>query len=87
MTILNRFSVWLAVAGAMLAAWVVLTAGKNPPMPTPIVEPPRSPYETTVAATGIIEAANENVRIGPPMAGLVTNVFVAVGDRVREGDP
>ncbi len=87
MTILNRVSVWLAVAGAMLAAWVVLTAGKNQPMPTPLVEPPRSPYETTVAATGIIEAANENVRIGPPMAGLVTNVFVTVGDRVREGDP
>ncbi|MBK9114045.1 MAG: hypothetical protein IPM88_21110 [Nitrospira sp.] len=40
----------------MLVAWVVLTAGKNQPVPTPIVEPPRSPYETTVAATGIIEA-------------------------------
>jgi multidrug efflux pump subunit AcrA (membrane-fusion protein) len=56
-------------------------------MPTPIVEPPRSPFATTVAASGIIEAAHENVRIGPPAAGLVTKVFVAVGDRVREGDP
>ncbi|MBP8117442.1 MAG: efflux RND transporter periplasmic adaptor subunit [Nitrospira sp.] len=87
MTIFNRLSVWLAVAGAALAAWVILTAGKNPPMPTPLVEPPRSSFETTVAATGIIEAANENVRIGPPTAGLVTKVFVTVGDRVREGDP
>jgi multidrug efflux pump subunit AcrA (membrane-fusion protein) len=87
MTILNRFSVWLAVAGVALAAWTVLTAGKNPPMPTPVVDPPRSPYENSVAATGIIEAANENVRIGPPTAGLVTKVFVSVGDRVREGDP
>lgn len=84
--IFHRFSVWLALAGAALAAWVVLTAGKTTPMPTPVVEPPRSPFETTVAATGIIEAANENVRIGPPTAGLVTKVFVAVGDRVREGD-
>ncbi|MDR4472555.1 MAG: hypothetical protein MRJ92_07855 [Nitrospira sp.] len=50
-------------------------------MPTPIVEPPRSPFGTTVAASGIIEAANENVRIGP-IAGLVTQVFVAVGDPV-----
>ena len=85
--IFHRFSVWLALAGAALAAWVVLTAGKTTPMPTPVVEPPRSPFETTVAATGIIEAANENVRIGPPTAGLVTKVFVTVGDRVREGDP
>ena len=87
MKILNRFSVWLAVGGMMLAVWTVLTAGKQTPMPTPLVEPPRSPYDNTVAATGIIEAVNENVRIGPPAAGLVTKVFVAVGDRVREGDP
>ena len=87
MRILNRFSVWLALACAALAAWSVLTAGKTAPMPTPIVAPPRSPFETTVAASGIIEAANENVRIGPPTAGLVTQVFVAVGDPVREGDP
>ncbi|MDP9133175.1 MAG: efflux RND transporter periplasmic adaptor subunit [Nitrospirota bacterium] len=87
MRILNRLSVWLALAGVTLAVWTVLTAGKQTPMPTPLVEPPRSPYETTVAATGIIEAANENVRIGPPAAGLVIKVFVSVGDRVREGDP
>jgi multidrug efflux pump subunit AcrA (membrane-fusion protein) len=87
MSILNRFSVWLAIAGVTLAAWTVLSAGKQKPMPTPLVEPPRSPYDTTVAATGIIEAVNENVRIGPPAAGLVTNVYVSVGDRVSEGDP
>ena len=87
MRILNRFSVWLALAGVTLAAWAVLTAGKQTPMPTPLIEPPRSPYDTTVAATGIIEAVNENVRIGPPAAGLVTNVFVSVGHRVREDDP
>ncbi len=87
MRILNRLSVWLALAGVTLAVWTVLIAGKQTPMPTPLVEPPRSPYETTVAATGIIEAANENVRIGPPAAGLAIKVFVSVGDRVREGDP
>lgn len=87
MMILNRVSVWLALVCTAFAAWSVLTAGNTAPMPTPMVEPPRSPFETTVAASGIIEAANENVRIGPPAAGLVTKVFVAVGDRVREGDP
>lgn len=87
MNILNRFSVWLAVGGVMLAIWTVLTAGKQPPMPTPLVEPPHSPYGSTVAATGIIEAVNENVRIGPPAPGLVTKVHIAVGHRVNEGDP
>ena len=53
-------------ACAVLAAWSILTAGKTAPMPTPIVAPHALPGDTTVAASGIIEAANENVRIGPP---------------------
>ncbi|MFO0769242.1 MAG: biotin/lipoyl-binding protein, partial [Nitrospiraceae bacterium] len=87
MIVLKRVSVWVAVAGLVLAGWTLLNAGKKEPMPTPLVEPPKSPYATTVAATGIIEAVNENVRIGPPLPGLVAKVFVAVGDRVREGAP
>jgi RND family efflux transporter MFP subunit len=40
-----------------------------------------------VAAAGIIEAGNENVRIAPPLAGLVTKVHVVVGDHVKAGAP
>jgi len=40
-----------------------------------------------VAAAGIIEAVNENVRIAPPVAGLVTKVHVAVGDQMRIAAP
>ena len=34
----------------------------------------------------MIEAARENVRIASPKGGLVSRVFVKVGDAVREGD-
>ena len=47
---------------------------------------PRSPYDTTVAASGIIEAANEKCALVPHRRP-VTRVLVAVGDRVRDGDP
>ncbi|MFO0765200.1 MAG: biotin/lipoyl-binding protein [Nitrospiraceae bacterium] len=78
----------MAVAGLVLAGWTLLTAGKKEPMPTPLVEPPKSPYATTVAATGIIEAVNEMLSAsGRRSLGLVAKVFVAVGDRVREGAP
>jgi multidrug resistance efflux pump len=49
--------------------------------------PPHNPYSETVAAAGIIEAVNENVRIAPPLSGLVTRVHVSVEDRVKKGDP
>jgi len=87
MIIMKRLSVWLAVAGVGFAAWVLIGANKKEPMPTPISEPPRSPYEHVVAASGIIEAVNENVRIAPPVAGLITQVFVKVGDQVTERAP
>ncbi|TKB72997.1 MAG: biotin/lipoyl-binding protein [Nitrospira sp.] len=87
MIIMKRLSVWLALAGVGFAAWVLIGANKTEPMPTPISEPPRSPYEQTVAASGIIEAVNENVRIAPPVAGLIIKMFVAVGDQVAEQAP
>jgi len=87
MIIVKRLSVWLAVAGIGFAAWMLMGANQKEPMPAPISEPPRSPYEQTVAASGIIEAVNENVRIAPPVAGLITNVFVTVGDHVKEQAP
>jgi len=87
MIMVKRLSVWLAVAGVGFAAWVLIGANKTEPMPTPISEPPRSPYEQTVAASGIIEAVNENVRIAPPIAGLITKMFVVVGDQVTERAP
>lgn len=87
MIVMKRLSVWLAIAGVGFAGWVLTGANQKDPMPPPISEPPRSPYEQTVAASGIIEAVNENVRIVPPVAGLITKVFVKVGDQVAEQAP
>ena len=87
MIVLRRFSVWFALAGVLFTIWVLAAAGRKEPMPPPMAPPPVSPFESTVAASGIIEATNENVRIAPPVPGLVTKVFVAVGDQAAEGQP
>ncbi|TKB64720.1 MAG: HlyD family efflux transporter periplasmic adaptor subunit [Nitrospira sp.] len=87
MIVMKRLSVWLALAGVGFSAWVLIGANTKDPMPLPISEPPRSPYQHTVAASGIIEAVNENVRIAPPVAGLITKVFVKVGAQVTEQTP
>lgn len=47
--------------------------------------PPAKPYEHSVAATGILEAFSENVAIGVPSPGLVTEVLVKVNDAVKQG--
>jgi len=87
MIVLKRISVWLAVAGVLFTVWTLMSARAKEPMPPPIEPPPKSPYKFTVAAAGIIEAVNENVKIGPPQAGLITAVNVTVGDPVEQGAP
>ena len=53
----------------------------------PPQSPPRSTFDHTVAASGIIEPSSENIDIGSPLSGLVVKVHVAPGDRVVKGDP
>ncbi len=85
--VLRRFSFWLALGGILLSIATLWGANQKPAPPPPVEAPPTSPYALTVAAAGIIEAVNENVRIAPPVAGLITDVYVKVGDTVKQGDP
>ena len=54
----------------------------NPPSP-----PPSSSYAQTVAAVGLVETSTENIAAGTEIAGVVSNIYVAVGDHVKAGDP
>ncbi len=45
-----------------------------------------SPFATSVAGTGIVEASTENIAIGTPVSGIVTAIAVKWGDRVNSGD-
>lgn len=85
--IARQVSVWIALAGILLTVVTLWGAREKPDPPPPLELPPRSPYQETVAAAGLIEAVHENVRVAPPLPGLVTEVFVDVGDHVETGDP
>ena len=54
---------------------------------TPPSPPPISSYAQTVAAVGLVETITENIAVGTEIAGVVTNIYVDVGSRVRKGDP
>jgi len=87
MMIFKRISFWLAVAGITGAVLLIKQHQRKPPRPAPLVEPARPPFTNSVAATGIIEARRENVRIATSRPGLVMKVFVAVGAKVKKGEP
>jgi multidrug resistance efflux pump len=76
----------LALALLAFAVFHVVRAQQTPPRPPPVVEPARSPYGHTVAAAGLVEAQTENISVGTHLPGVVTEVLVKVGQKVKKGD-
>jgi len=91
MTLLPNLVRYGSVALAVIGVWqmtqvmAVIRAQETPITPPP-VKPPEKPFAKGVAATGILEAVDENVSIGPPMPALVTEVMVKVWQKVKKGD-
>lgn len=77
----------LAIIGVLFAVRTVLVTSKPKEPSLPIIEPPRAPFDSFVAGSGLIETSTQNIGIGTPVPGLVTRVDVVVGDPVKAGDP
>ena len=87
--LLRYGSLLLALCGVVAIILVSRTQAERqmaPPGDPPIM-PPQKPFTESVAATGILEALSENVAIGVPLPGLVTEVFVKVNDSIKKDQP
>jgi HlyD family secretion protein len=77
----------LAVTGVAFALWIVVTSSQPIPAAPPVAQPSQAPFASFVAGAGIIEASTQNIAIGTPVSGIVTTVFVTVGEGVKVDDP
>lgn len=93
MNLLSNLLRYGSIAGALGGVAMIVVVSKTqaememPPPGDPPVMPPAKPFPQAVAATGILEALSENVAIGVPVAGLVTEVLVKVDESVKTGQP
>lgn len=76
----------LAVVGLALAIAAIVLGERPSPGASVVVNPAASPFATAVAGAGIVEARSENIAIGTPVPGIVTEIAVKWGDRVKGGD-
>jgi len=75
-----------AVIGFISAARLVLKLKQPQPAANPLAEPAKAPYPDSIGARGIIESIDENVRVAPSVAGVITSLRAKVGDHVKSGD-
>ncbi|MFN0205601.1 MAG: HlyD family secretion protein [Planctomycetota bacterium] len=77
----------VALAGFSFAVFMSQQTNATTPVAQPAGTPASSPFDNTIAGAGIVESRNENISIGTPVAGIVTDVFVKVGQTVESGAP
>lgn len=77
----------LAVAAFAWAGYNVVHSQTTRVPTSPPVAPPRSAFDQTVAAIGLIEPSSEPISIGSPRSGVVDLVHVKVGDEVTKDQP
>jgi multidrug efflux pump subunit AcrA (membrane-fusion protein) len=83
----NKLLLPLAAVGLLAFAVMHVTGQKPETQAAPIAPPTHNPFPNTVAASGLIEAAAENIAVGSPVAGVVVEVFAKVGQKVSPGTP
>jgi multidrug resistance efflux pump len=81
---------FLALAMGGLGFYHVGRESQSAPPTMPLETPALSPYQDSIAASGVVEARTENIAIGAALSGLVLEVHVPsdqVGTKVTAGQP
>ena len=83
---IKRLIIPLIALAGLIFGFVMMYRGSLAPRPSRIeYMPPRPPYNSYIAAEGIIESAGENYSLGVPFSELIQEVHVKVGDHVSKG--
>ena len=77
------------VAAGTLVYAVISIANTQPKrdLTDPPSPPPRATFRDTVAAVGLVEPSSELITIGSARSGVVDEVFVKLGDKVKKDTP
>jgi len=76
----------LAIGGVVFAVWTVVMSTQPTPVAPPVAQPAQAPFASFIAGAGIIEASTENIAVGTPVSGVVTGLYVQVGQAVQVND-
>lgn len=88
LNLLTKFGLPLIAVGMIVYSLRYMADAKQRlPVVHPPVQPAANPFPNSVAGAGMVEPETENISIGAPLPGIVVDVLVKVGQRVKAGDP
>lgn len=76
-----------AVLGLGLAVGAIILGNHEITPPPPAVKATQAPYTQFIAGAGLIESSTENIAITTPVSGIVSDIYVNLGDKVEAGTP
>ena len=88
LNLLTKFGLPIIAIGLIaFAVKYMAEAKQRVPVVPPPIEPAANPFANCVAGAGMVEPETENISIGAPLPGIVVEVMVKVGQRVKAGTP
>ncbi|MFO1518717.1 MAG: efflux RND transporter periplasmic adaptor subunit [bacterium] len=83
---MKKKSFLFGAAGLALTLVLVIRTSQPIKAVAPLSPPTENPFSRAVAASGIVESIDENIRLSPAVSGLVKSVKVTPGQSVHAGD-
>lgn len=77
----------VAVLSLLYATTSILRTQPVRELSDPPALPPKSSFENRIAAVGLIEPSSESITLGSARAGVVDEVLVKAGERVKKDQP
>ncbi|MDB6063479.1 MAG: putative Membrane-fusion protein [Verrucomicrobiaceae bacterium] len=85
-SVLRGWKLPLLGAAGLALALITVFGREQAQAKTPAINPPTSPYQTTVAGIGVVEPRSEMLALGTELPGIVRTIDVKVGAKVKPGD-
>jgi HlyD family secretion protein len=86
----NQILIAIAALGILAGVASAFLAGQQKKPQPPVFNPAQNPYAKGIYSNGIIESyqsTGENINLYPEVAGVVTQIMVAEGQTVMQGQP
>jgi multidrug efflux pump subunit AcrA (membrane-fusion protein) len=77
----------IAIAGLIFGIFYIITSAKHTVELTPIREPVKKDFPSSISGVGIVEAYGQNILVSSGRSGKVKAVYVTEGEFVKEGQP